>query len=82
MAGGNAPTSNMEDMIVRIAKEAVPFRINVPGAIARQEIDFGGVSGYAMGAEFFSACLRFTYRRRFSFSFLTAKSEVFYACEQ
>ena len=81
MAGGNAPTSNTEDTIVRIAKEAVPFRINVPGAIARQEIDFGDVSGYG-GAEFFSACLRFTYRRRFSFSFLTAKSEVFYACEQ
>ena len=60
---------------MRIAKEDVPVRINVPGATARQQTDFGDVTGYGkMGAEFFSACLSFTYRKRFSFSFLTAKS--------
>jgi len=40
---------------MRIAKEDVPIQINVPGAIARQQTDFGDVTGYGkMGAEFFS----------------------------
>ncbi len=40
---------------MRIAKEDVPVRIDVPGAKARQQTDFGDVTGYGkMGAEFFS----------------------------
>ena len=40
---------------MRIAKEDVPVQIDVPGATARQQTDFGDVSGYGkMGAEFFS----------------------------
>ncbi|MBN1958356.1 MAG: hypothetical protein JXQ81_03065 [Desulfuromonadales bacterium] len=40
---------------MRIAKEDVPIRINVPGAIARQQTDFGDVTGYGkIGAEYFS----------------------------
>jgi len=40
---------------MRIAKEDVPVRINVPGATARQQTEFGDVTGYGkMGAEFFS----------------------------
>jgi hypothetical protein len=40
---------------MRIAKEDVPVRIDVPGAVARQQTGFGDVTGYAtMGAEFFS----------------------------
>lgn len=40
---------------MRIAKEDIPVRIDVPGAKARQQNDFGDVSNYGkMGAEFFS----------------------------
>ncbi|WP_166253522.1 cupin domain-containing protein [Marinobacter salicampi] len=40
---------------MRIAKEDIPVRIDVPGAKARQQTGFGDVSGYGkMGAEFFS----------------------------
>jgi len=40
---------------MRIAKHDIPVRIDVPGATARQQTDFGDVSGYArMGAEYFS----------------------------
>jgi hypothetical protein len=40
---------------MRIAKDDVPVRIDVPGATARQQTGFGDVTGYgAMGAEFFS----------------------------
>lgn len=40
---------------MRIAKEDIPTRIDVPGAKARQQPGFGDVSGYGtMGAEFFS----------------------------
>ncbi len=40
---------------MRIAKEDIPVRIDVPGAIARQQTDFGDVTGYGkMGAEYFS----------------------------
>ena len=40
---------------MRIAKEDVPVRINVPGAKARQQTEFGDVTGYGkMGAEYFS----------------------------
>lgn len=40
---------------MRIAKQDVPVKIDVPGATARQETGFGDVSGYgAIGAEYFS----------------------------
>jgi hypothetical protein len=40
---------------MRIAKEDVPVMIDVPGAKARQQTDFGDVSAYGkMGAEYFS----------------------------
>lgn len=40
---------------MRIAKEDIPVRIDVPGATARQQSDFGDVTGYGkMGAEYFS----------------------------
>ncbi|MGP9833888.1 hypothetical protein [Marinobacter sp. NSM] len=40
---------------MRIAKEDIPVRIDVPGAKARQQTDFGDVFGYnTMGAEYFS----------------------------
>ncbi len=40
---------------MRIAKKDIPVRIDVPGATARQQNDFGDVTGYGkMGAEYFS----------------------------
>jgi len=40
---------------VRIAKEDVPVKIDAPGAVARQQTDFGDASGFgAMGGEYFS----------------------------
>ena len=40
---------------MRIASQDVPVRIDVPGATARQQTNFGDVSGYGtMGAEYFS----------------------------
>lgn len=40
---------------MRIAKNDVPVRINAPGAVARQQTDFGDASGCGkMGAEYFS----------------------------
>lgn len=40
---------------MKIAKTDIPERINVPGAIARQELNFGDASGYGMLAgEYFS----------------------------
>jgi hypothetical protein len=40
---------------MRITKEDVPVRINVPGAIARQKTDFGDVTGYGkISGEYFS----------------------------
>lgn len=40
---------------MRIARNDIPVRIDVPGATARQQTDFGDVSGYGqMGAEYFS----------------------------
>lgn len=40
---------------MRIHKDKVPVRIDVPGATARQQTDFGDVSGYdKLGAEHFS----------------------------
>jgi hypothetical protein len=40
---------------VRIAKEDIPVRIDVPGAIARQKTDFGDAAGYGMiSGEYFS----------------------------
>ena len=40
---------------MRIAKEDLPVKINVPGAVARQVTDFGDASGYGkIGGEYFS----------------------------
>lgn len=40
---------------MRIAKDDIPVRIDVPGAKARQQAEFGDVTGYGkMGAEYFS----------------------------
>lgn len=40
---------------MRITKQDIPVKIDVPGAVARQAVDFGDVSGYsALGAEYFS----------------------------
>lgn len=44
-----------EDNTMRIAKNDVPVRIDVPGATARQQKDFGTAAGYAeIGGEYFS----------------------------
>lgn len=40
---------------MHITKEAIPVRIDVPGATARQTPDFGDAAGYgAIGGEYFS----------------------------
>lgn len=40
---------------MRIAKTDIPARIQVPGAIARQALDFGDATGYGkMAGEYFS----------------------------
>ena len=40
---------------MRIAKEDVPVRIDVPGATARQQTDFGDATGYGkISGEYFS----------------------------
>lgn len=40
---------------MRIAKQDVPVRIDVPGAIARQKTDFGDAAGYGtISGEYFS----------------------------
>lgn len=40
---------------MRIAKEDVPVKVNVPGAVARQQTHFGDATGYgAIGGEYFS----------------------------
>ncbi len=40
---------------MRIAKEDIPVRINAPGAVARQQTDFGDATGYGkIGGEYFS----------------------------
>ncbi len=40
---------------MKIAKNDIPERLNVPGAIARQELNFGDATGYgAIAGEYFS----------------------------
>ncbi len=40
---------------MRIAKDDVPVKIDVPGAVARQKTEFGDATGYSkMGGEYFS----------------------------
>jgi hypothetical protein len=40
---------------MRIARDDVPVRINVEGAVARQQVDFGDASGFGkMAGEYFS----------------------------
>ena len=41
--------------IMKIAKQDIPVRLDVPGATARQELNFGNVSGYGeIAGEYFS----------------------------
>lgn len=40
---------------MHIAKQDIPVKIDVPGAVARQKTNFGDTTGYGMiGAEYFS----------------------------
>ena len=40
---------------MRIAKEDIPVRIDAPGAVARQETNFGDATGYGrISGEYFS----------------------------
>lgn len=40
---------------MRIARKDVPIKVNAPGAVARQQTNFGDASGYgAIGGEYFS----------------------------
>ncbi len=40
---------------MRIAREDIPAKINIPGAVARQAVDFGDATGLGkMGGEYFS----------------------------
>ena len=40
---------------MRIAKDDVPVKVNVPGAVARQQTNFGDATGYGqIGGEYFS----------------------------
>lgn len=40
---------------MRIAKQDIPVKVDAPGAVARQQLDFGNASGYEqIGAEYFS----------------------------
>lgn len=40
---------------MRISKQDVPEKLNVPGAVARQQLEFGDASGYGkMAGEYFS----------------------------
>jgi len=40
---------------MRIAKEDIPVRVKVPGAVVRQKTNFGDATGYGrIGGEFFS----------------------------
>ena len=42
-------------LTMRISKDQIPAKINVPGAVARQATDFGDATGYGkMGGEYFS----------------------------
>lgn len=44
-----------EEFAMRIAKEDIPIKIDVPGAVARQATEFGDASGYGtIGGEYFS----------------------------
>ena len=44
-----------EGRTMRIAKQDIPVRIDVPGAVARQQMDFGDASGYGkISGEYFS----------------------------
>ena len=45
---------------MRIAKQDVPVRIDVPGATARQVKDFGDATGYGkIGGEYFSSVFEY-----------------------
>jgi hypothetical protein len=46
---------NIVTSIMKIAKQDIPEKLNVPGAIARQELNFGSVAGYGnIAGEYFS----------------------------
>src|SRR5512143_198877 len=51
---GNISTETEENSM-RITKEDIPVRINVPGAVARQKANFGDATGYGkISGEYFS----------------------------
>ena len=53
--GGFDRIGRDEEHTMRITKEDIPVRINVPGAVARQKTNFGDATGYGMiGCEYFS----------------------------
>jgi hypothetical protein len=44
-----------KEPVMRISKDQIPAKINVPGAVARVATDFGDATGYGkMGGEYFS----------------------------
>jgi hypothetical protein len=44
-----------KEPIMRISKDQIPAKINVPGAVARVASDFGDATGFGkMGGEYFS----------------------------
>jgi hypothetical protein len=54
-AHGSTHSTATEKDAMRIAKRDIPVRIDVRGAVARQEKNFGDATGYGMmGGEYFS----------------------------
>jgi hypothetical protein len=52
---GSPLPATTEAQPMRIAKQDIPARINVPGAVARQQTNFGDATGYGMiSGEYFS----------------------------
>ncbi len=52
---GSTITTQKETNVMRIAKGNVPVRIDVKGAVARQQTDFGDATGYGViSGEYFS----------------------------
>jgi hypothetical protein len=54
-APGSTLVTAKEKYTMRIAKRDIPVRIDVPGAVARQKMDFGDATGYGvLSGEYFS----------------------------
>jgi hypothetical protein len=48
-------SSTTKEKTMRIAKQDIPIRIDIPGAVARQKTNFGDSSGFGMiSGEYFS----------------------------